>query len=168
MKGKRKIELELYQRKWFKLICLFAFFGWLFYIINSPLEIDKKELIELSVTVENQWESGGTRNPIKLYFKTKEYSNRFGINVGGVFGKWEKVTNALEENNVVLIRIHKNDTIYLNKPKEVIPIYYLGSYKTGIAFDEDKFKEGGRNSSNRSLLFFFILFVIGLWRVLSE
>ena len=165
---KRKNKLEFFEQKWFKLVCLFAFFGWLFYMTHTPFEINKEELMELNVTVNGKWKSGGHRNPIKIYFKTKEYSNQFGIYVGGIFGKWTEVTNSLEHNNRIVIRIHKDNKKNLNIATEVIPIYYLKSDKSGLVFNENKFNEGEKSSDNRVLWLFIILFIISLWRILTD
>ena len=63
LKTKKKIELEFYEKKWFKLVCLFAFFGWLFYLEWGTFQINKNELIEIKVTVSEKWKSGGSKNP---------------------------------------------------------------------------------------------------------
>lgn len=168
LKNNKKSKLELYEQKWFKLVCLLTFFGWLFYIMHSPFEIDKNELIELNVTVNNEWKSGGTKNPIKIYFTVKEYSNRFGIYVGGTFGRWTEVTETLEKNRKIFIKVDKNNKKKLNKPKEVIPIYYLSSNEKGLVFNEDKFNEGEKNSDNRFMVFLMIIFLFSLWKILTE
>ena len=63
LKTKKKIELEFYEKKWFKLVCLFAFFGWLFYLGWGTFQINKNKLIEIKVTVSEKWKSGGSKNP---------------------------------------------------------------------------------------------------------
>ena len=154
--------------KWFKLICCFAFFGWLFYITYNPKKISDKELIEIKVTVNDKFESGGTRNPIKLYFKTKEYSNRFGIYVGGTFGRWTEVTTALEQKGIITIKIDKADKENLDLKTEVIPIYYLKSHTLGLVFNENDFKQGEKSSDSRFLGFLVVLFIISLWNILKN
>ncbi|MXS70040.1 hypothetical protein GSF70_02265 [Flavobacteriaceae bacterium W22] len=166
--NKKKIKLEFYEQRWFKLICFFTFFGWLFYITHTPFEIEKNELVELSVTVDKEWKSGGNRNPIKLYFNVKEYSNRFGIYVGGIYGRWTEVTQTLQQNAKIKIRIHESNENKLNKENEVIPIYYLKNNKSDIVFNEDNFNEGEKSSSSRVLAFFIIIFILGLWKILTE
>jgi hypothetical protein len=168
LKNKKNIELAFYESKWFKLICLFSFFGWLFYISCDTFEIKKDELIEIRVTVNEKWESGRTRNPIKLYFKTKEYSNRFGIYRGGIFGRWTEVTNALEQNSRITIKIQKNKMKNLNIATEVIPIYYLNSDNKGLVFGENDFNKGEKSSDNRFLGLLIILFIISLWNILRK
>lgn len=168
MSYKGKIKLEFYEQKWFKLICLLAFFGWLFYLISPTFEINKNELIELNVTVNKEWKSGGQRNPVKLYFTVKEYSNRFGIYVGGIYGRWTEVTQTLNQNAKIKIRIHESNKNNLNKENEVIPIYYLKNDNSEIIFNEDKFNEGEKSSDNRVIGFFTIIFILGLWKILTE
>ena len=166
--NKKKIKLGFYKQKWFKLVCLFAFFSWLFYVLYSPFEIDKNELVELSVTVDKEWESGGSRNPIKLYFNVKEYSNRFGIYVGGIYGRWTEVTQTLHQDAKIKIRIHESDENFLNKDNEVIPIFYLENDKSDIVFNENNFNEGEKSSDSRVLVFLIIIFIVGLWKILTE
>jgi len=168
LKHKPKTKLEFYNQKWFKLTCLFAFFGGLWYITHTTLEINSNELISLKVTVNNEWESGGNRNPIRLYFATKEYSNQFGIYVGGIFGRWSEVTKTLEQNKKITIKIYKKNRHKLNKESEVIPIYYLYSNQSGLIFNEADFNNGEKNSNNRFKIILGIMFLLGLWRVLSN
>jgi hypothetical protein len=168
LNNKKTNKLEFYEQKWFKLVCLFVFFGWLFYMIQTPFEIDKNELIELNVTVNKEWKSGGTKNPVKLYFTVNEYSNRFGIYVGGIYGRWTEVTETLEPNRKIKIKIHKKNKYNLNKETEVIPIYYLKNDKSEVIFNEDKFNEGEKSSDNRVIGFFTIIFILGLWKIITE
>ena len=165
---KGKIKLEFYEQKWFKLICFFAFFGWLFYMIQPTFKINKNELVELNVTVDKEWESGGKRNPVKLYFNVKEYSNRFGIYVGGIYGRWTEVTETLKQNAKIKIRIHESNKNNLNKKTEVIPIYYLKNDKSDIVFNEEEFNEGEKSSDNRVMGLFIIIFLLGLWKISTE
>jgi hypothetical protein len=165
---KGKIKLEFYEQKWFKIICLVAFFGWLFYMIHPTFEINKNELVELNVTVDKEWKTGGQRNPVKLYFTVKEYSNQFGIYVGGIYGRWTEVTETLEPNRKIKIKIHKSNKYNLNKETEVISIYYLKNEKSDIVFNEDEFNEGEKSSDNRVMVFFIIIFILGLWKILTE
>jgi hypothetical protein len=168
MSYKGKIKLEFYEQKWFKLICFFAFFGWLFYIIHPTFEINKNELVELNVTVNKAWNTSGQRNPVKLYFTVKEYSNRFGIYVGGIYGRWTEVTETLEPNRKIKIKIHKSNKYDLNKETGVIPIYYLKNDKLDLIFNEHEFNEGEKSSDNRVIGFFIIIFLLGLWKILTE
>ena len=168
LKNKKINKLEFYEQKWFKLVCLSIFFGWLYYMIHTPFKIEKNELIELNVTVNKEWKSGGTKNPIKIYFTVKEYSNRFGIYVGGTFGRWREVTETLQTNRKIFIKVHKNNKKKLDKPTEVIPIYYLNSNEKGLVFNEDKFNEGEKSSDNRFMVFLMIIFILCLWKILTE
>ncbi|SHM86900.1 hypothetical protein SAMN05444366_4404 [Flavobacterium saccharophilum] len=168
MRYKRKIKLEFHEEKWFKLICFFVFFGWLLYIINPTFQINKNELVELDVTVYKEWKTGGQRNPVKLSFTVKEYSNRFGIYVGGTYGRWTEVTETLVPNRKIKIKIHKSNKHNLNKETEVIPIYYLKNDNSYIIFNEDQFNEGEKSSDNRVRGFFVIIFLFGLWRICTE
>ncbi|MFY7939175.1 MAG: hypothetical protein ACOVOQ_17475 [Flavobacterium sp.] len=165
---KKNIVNSFYENKWFKLLLSFCFFGWLLYLTYNPFKIEKDELIELKVITKEKWESGGTRDPFKIYFKTKEYSNRFGIYVGGTFGRWTEVTKSLEDNNRNTIKIHKSRISELNIEKEVIPIYYLSNSKYGLIFNENDFNEGEKSSDNRYLILFIILFIISLWNILKN
>jgi hypothetical protein len=97
-----------------------------------------------------------------------EYSNRFGIYVGGIFGRWTEVTETLEPNRKIKIKIHKNNKYNLNKETEVIPIYYLKNDKSDIVFKEEEFNEGEKSSDNRVMGFFIIIFLLGLWKILTE
>lgn len=167
MKYKEKNKLKLFEQKWFKLFCLVTFFSWLFYSTYKPFEINKKELVKLTVTVDKEWKSGGSRNPIKVYFTVKEYSNRFGIYVGGIFGRWTEVTENLEPNKTIIIKIHKSNSYKLNKATEIIPIYYLKNDKTAIVFNEDKFNEGEKKSNDRLMGALIIIFLFSLWKILT-
>jgi hypothetical protein len=168
IKTKNKADKDFFEYKWFKLICLFSFFGWLFYMTYTPFEINKNELIELNATVIEKLKSGGQRNPIKLNFKTKEYSSRFGIYKGGVFGRWTEVKNALEPNSSITIKIHKNNKSKLNTAEEVIPIYYLQTDKLGLVFNEDEFNQGEKSSEMRFRVFFLVVFLLWLWKIITE
>ncbi|MEP7092901.1 MAG: hypothetical protein ABI793_02505 [Flavobacterium sp.] len=168
MKIKKNIKLAFYETKWFKLICLFSFFGWLFYMMNDTFQINTNELIEIKATVNNKWKSGGTKNPIKLYFETKEFSNQFGIYTGGIFGRWTEVTNTLEQNSRITIKIHKKNKKNLNIPTEVIPIYYLNSDKMGLIFDENEFNEGEKSSDNRFIVILIFIFIICFWNIIKD
>ena len=168
MSYKGKIKLEFYEQKWFKLISFFALFGLLFIVIHPTFEINKNELVELNVTVDKEWKTGGQRNPVKLYFTVKEYSNRFGIYVGGIYGRWTEVTETLKPNRKIKIKIHKNNKYNLNKETEYIPIYYLKNDKLDIVFNENEFNEGEKSSDNRVKGFFIIIFLLGLWKILTE
>jgi predicted DNA-binding protein (MmcQ/YjbR family) len=161
-------ELAFYEQKWFKLLFLFSFFGWLFYITIPSFQINSSELTEINVTVKEQWKSEGSRNPIKIYFKTKEYSNRFGIYVGGIFGRWAEVTNSLEENSHIKIKIHKSNKDKLNIESEVIPIYYLNSAKLGLIFDEYDANQGEKSSDYRFIGFLIVIFIFSLWGILND
>ncbi len=168
MKNTKNVKLEFYEQKWFKLICLLTFSGWLFSMIHSPFQIKSNELVELDVTVKGEWKSGGSKNPIKLSFKTKEFSNKFGIYIGGTYGRWTEVTDGLKENSVVKIKIHKSNKKKLNIDSEVIPIYYLNNYTSGLVFNENEFNQGEKDSDNRVLGIFIVLFIIALWNILSD
>ena len=168
MKNKKNTTLEFHETKWFKLICLCFFFGWLFYISNDTFQINTNELIEIKVSVKNKWKSGGRRNSIKIYFETKEYTNQFGIYTGGTFGRWTEVRNALKHNSSITIKIHKNNKDSLNISTEVIPIYYLNSDQMGLVFDEKDFNEGEKSSDNRFIGLLIIVFIISLWTIIKE
>jgi len=169
LKTKNSNNSAFYENKWFKLICCFVFFGWLFYLAFIPsLKVSPNELTAIKVTVNEKWESGGSRDPIKLYFKTKEYSNRFGIYVGGTFGRWTEVTNALEQNSSITIKINKKDKKNLNLATEVIPIYYLKSDNLGLMFSENDFNHGEKSSDTRFVWFLIVLFIISLWNILRD
>jgi hypothetical protein len=168
LKHKPKTTVKFYNQKWFKLTCLFAFFVWLWYITHTTLEINSDELITLKVTVNKEWESGGNRNPIRLYFATKEYPNQFGIYVGGIFGRWSAVTKTLVHNRKITIKIYKNNKNKLNKETEVIPIYYLYSDQSGLVFNEEDFNKGEKSSDNRFKIVLGIVFLLGLWKILTD
>ena len=165
---KKKSKLEFYEQKWFKLICLFLFFGWLFYMTQPTFKINKDELVELNVTVDKEWKRGGKSNPIRINFNVKEYSNRFGIYVGGIFGRWTEVTEALGQNKKITIKIHESNRNNLNKATEVIPIYYLKNDTSDIVFNEDEFNEGEKSSDNRFMGFFIVIFLFALWKIVTE
>lgn len=168
MKNKKSIELLFYEQKWFKLVFLFSFFGWLLYNSFIPYEINKNELLELDLTVTEKFESSGRTNPIKISFSTKEFSNKFGIYVGGTFGRWTEVTNCLEKNRKIKVKIHKDNKLKLNKVSKVIPIYYLYSNKSGLIFNEEQFNQGEKNSNNRYIVFCIIIFIFCLWGILKN
>ena len=159
----------MFEQKWFKLILLFVFFSLLLYVMCRPsFEINKNDLVELNATVDKGWEAGGNKNPVKLYFTIKEYSNQFEIYVGGTFGRWTEVIESLEPNSKIIVKIHKSNIQKLNIKKKVIPIYYLKNDKSQIIFTENQFNEGEKSSDNRVMWFFIILFVFCLWKVLTE
>lgn len=165
--NKENRELEFFEKKWFKLLCLFAFMGWLLYMWYPTFQINAKELKEIKVTVSEESKSGGRKDPFKLYFKTKEYSNRFGIYVGGTFGRWREVKETLQPNTVLTLKIYDKNYSKLNNPKEVIPIYYLESDRS-LVFDENQFNDGEKSSSNRWLIFIIVVFLAALWSILSD
>ena len=167
-KNKNKNKLEFYEQKWFKLLCLFLFFGWLFYMTQPTFKINKEELVELNVTVDKEWKRGGKSNPIRINFNVKEYSNRFGIYVGGIFGRWTEVTEALGQNKKITIKIHESNRNSLNKATEVIPIYYLKNDTSDIVFNEDEFNEGEKSSDNRFMGFFIVIFLFAFWQIVTE
>ena len=168
MKTKKNSKLEFYDQKWFKLICLLVFFGWLFSMIDTTFQIKSEELIELNVTVKGECKFGSPRNPIKLSFKTKEFSNSFGIYTGGTYGRWTEVTDCLKENSMLKIKIHKNNKKKLNKDSKTIPIYYLSSNDSGLIFNENEFNQGEKDSDNRVLIFFIVVFIIAFWKIVSD
>lgn len=167
MKNKRTINLKFYEQKWFTIICFFALFGWLFYKAYPSFKINKNELIELDVTVYKEWKRGERHNPFKLYFNVKEYSNRFGIYVGGIYGRWTEVTQTLHPNAKVTIRIHESNIKKLNNKTDAIPIYYLKNENSDIIFNEDGFNNGEKSSDNRLLALLIVLFILGIWKILS-
>ncbi len=132
------------------------------------MEISQEKLIELNITIKDEWNSGGNRDPIKLYFKTNEYSNGFGIYVGGTFGRWTEVTKTLESGRRLSIKIREDDTRKLNLAVETIPIFYLKDPNFGIVFNEKDFDKGERNSFYRIAGFLIIIFIIGLFKILKE
>lgn len=168
MKNKKSIELLFYEQKWFKLVFLFSFFGWLFYNSFIPYEINKNELLELDLTVKEKFESSGRTNPIKISFSTKEFSNKFGIYAGGTFGRWTEVTNSLEKNRKIKVKIHKKDKPKLKKGNKVIPIYYLFGDESGLIFNEEQFNQGEKNSNSRYIVFCIIIFIFCLWGILKN
>jgi len=123
--------------------------------------------MEMNVTVKKQWNPEGRGNPIKIYFKTKEYSNDFGIYVGGIFGRWTEVKNSLNENSHITIKIHKSNKRKLNIESEVIPIYYLKS-NGSLIFDENDANQGEKSSDYRFFGFLIVIFIFALWRILNN
>lgn len=166
-KKKYKVNNFFYNNKLFNLFLLLCFGAFIFYWGYDPHEVDQNELISLNLTTKEKYKSGG-RNFIKIYFSTKEYSNRFGISIGGVFGRWTPVTESLEANEYITIKIHKNSINDLNVENEVIPIYYLKSEKLGLIFDEKDFNNGKKGSDNMVLWLFIIVFVIYAWKTFSS
>jgi len=127
--------------------------------------VNPEDLTEISVTVKGKWESGGSRNRIKLYFKTKEYQNRFGIYVGGVFGRWTEVENSLKEGSRIIIKIHKNKKEKLNRESEVIPIFYIDSERLGLIFNENDANQGEKSSNYRFIGFLVVAFIFSVWGI---
>jgi hypothetical protein len=168
LKTKQNNPIAFHETKWFKLTCMLCFFGWLFYMAYSPFEINKNELLEIRVTITEHSKSEGSRNPIRIYFKTKEYANRFGIYGGGTFGRWTEVMDALAQKGRMTIKFHKSNKKNLNVATEVIPVYYINSDFSGLVFNEDEFNQGEKSSDNRFIGFLIFLFIICLWKILRE
>jgi hypothetical protein len=147
-----------------------AFCGWLFYksyYNNKPPE--NIDLMELKLNVRGKWKSGSSRrSSFEIYFKSKEYSNRFGIYRGGIFGRWTKVTNSLYQNSSIIVKIYKHNKEKLNLENEVIPIYYLKSDSLGLIFNENDYKDGKTDSSNRYFLFLLIIYLLGFWKIMKK
>jgi hypothetical protein len=158
---------DFFEQKWFKILCLFAFYIFLYYPFNGTFQIDEKELINLNVTVKENCKSGGRRNPIKINFITSEYSNRFGIYVGGTYGRHSEIDQSLIQNNKIKIKIHKDNLQKLKFDTEIVPIYFL-SDQSGIIFDETEFNQGENNHDRNINIFFGIIFILALWKILTD
>ena len=162
--SKKEITSQsLTDKRWFKLACLLIFFGSLFYITIIKDQIDPKELTQLNITVTKSF-SGRTKSHVKMFFRTVEYKNKFGIGTGGIFANHTNVKNAITTNSKISIRIKRNEIKYLNDPKSTIMIYYLHSEKYGEVFNEEAFNRNEEKSGNRFSIFVIILFIICIWK----
>jgi hypothetical protein len=157
-----------YKQKWFKLLLLFLGLSSFFIFSHKGLTRNLSQLEELKVITQGKYRTGGDSNPTKIYFNTKEYSNPFGIGVGGIYGRSDKVEKALEDNRQITIKIHKDDINKLNTTNEAVSIYYLYEEEKGLIFNEKNFNEG-RNSSFKSFMVFLLIgFIILLWIALRN
>jgi hypothetical protein len=164
LRATTNIGKDFFNRKWFKLICVILFLGWLVYILYDPSEVNESQLKTLKVTVDKGWNSGRSKSPYKIYFDTKEYSNRFGIKVGGTFGRWSEITTALEDNREIEIKVNAEDNL---NTETVVPIFYLCKYDSDVVFSVEDYNEGLATSNRRVLGFVLVLLLIGLWKVLK-
>ena len=160
-------EKYFFEQKWFKILCVIGFYIFLYYPFNGTFQIEKKELISLNATVKENSKSGGRRNPIKIHFQTNEYSNRFGIYAGGAYGRYTEINQSLIKNTKITIKIHRDNLKKLKIESEIIPVYFL-SDSTGIIFDEAEFNQG-ENSRDRNInIFFTIIFISVICKILAE
>lgn len=157
----RQEKKAFFEQKWFRLTFILCLFGWLFYESFDSFQIDKHDLVPITVTVKGETSSGGRHNPVKLYFNTKEYTNEFGMYIGGPIDRWTEVKEALTENQQVEVKIFASDTNYFNS-HEVIKVYYLKG-KNGIVFDEDDFNEGEKRYDSRWFIVLLVLLVVLLY-----
>lgn len=156
-----------FEQKWFKILCLFVFYIFIYYPFNGTFQIDAKELINLNVTVKENCKSGGRRNPIKINFQTNEYPNRFGIYTGGTYGRYSEIEQSLMQNKKITIKIHKDNLQKLKIETEIVPIYFL-SDKSGIIFNETEFNQGEKSYDRNINIFFGIIFILVLWKIITE
>ena len=163
----RKPEKDFFEQKWFKILCLIGFYIFLYYPFNGTFQIDEKELISLNATVKENCKSGGQRNVFKINFETKENTNKFGIYAGGAYGKYAEINRTLIKNNKIIIKIHRDNLIKLKVETEKIPIYFL-SDNTGIIFNETEFNQGEYEHDRNINIFFLIIFILVIWKILSE
>lgn len=160
-------EKDFFEQKWFKILCVIGFYIFLYYPFNGTFQIDKKELISLNATVKENCKSGGRRNSIKINFETNEYSNRFGIYAGGAYGRYTEINQSLIKNNKITIKIHKDNLKKLKVETEIIPVYFL-SDNSGIIFNETEFNQGEHSRDRNINVFFTIIFILVIWKILAE
>ena len=163
----RKSEKEFFEQKWFKILCVIGFYIFLYYQFNGTFQIDEKKLISLHATVKENCKSGGQRNSFKIYFQTKEYSNRFGIYAGGAYGRYTEINRSLIKNNQITIKIHRNNLKKLKVENEKIPIYFLCDH-SGIIFNETEFNQGEYDRDSNITIFFIFIFIVVLLKIVAE
>ena len=153
-------KVLFYIKKSFKILLLFLALGSFFLFFHKRHTRDLNQLEELKVVTKGKYRTGGDSDPTNIYFNTKEYSNPFGIGVGGIYGRSDKVEKALEDNLQITIKIHKDDINKLNNTNEAVSIYYLYEEKKGLIFNENNFNEGRNSSFNSFMVFLLIAFII--------
>lgn len=171
LKTKKKQIKAFYKERWFKLLLWGAVMVILvpFSYKSTPAPVRPNQMFEITVTLSDWFESARKRNnPIRLYFKTKEYTNRFGIYDGGVFGRWAEIRKALVKDEKLIIRISDNDRRNLNGEIDAVPVYYLRSQTRGLIFNEDDFNRGNDSWWSRIRWFIFGASLLVLWGILSD
>ncbi len=144
---------------------LLDYYFFFLYISNNR---DMGQLEELKVIIKGKYRTSRDSDPIKIYFNTKEYSNPFGIEIGGVYGRWKEVEKSLADSSKINIKIRKIDMSKLSNTNEAISIYYLNGEKEGLIFNEKNFDEGKNSYFKNVTVFLSIAFVFLLWVILRK
>jgi hypothetical protein len=165
------ITFELIYNPWSKVVGSILFFGILYlYIKPNENTISIDDLKYKEITLTNDYESGSTRDYIKVSFTSKEFKCNFGITSGGTFDNWKSIEDAMKKSTIARIAFFKTEEKNLNNPQHTIRVYHLETIERGLIYDLNSFKKREEKYYSRVIgsfgLLFLIIFVVSIYKAI--